>query len=250
MTSPRILSALLSAVLISLSLSSILFTYNLFNYVRAAVSQVPLPVGKAYQEPRDPHSYSYVGDDFPLMLPGVPLGDAVRMTVEESVHYSLRPEDRAAWYAAFPDGVGTVRLGSHHRTFFVSMYHELHCLQQFRDILVEPSPKVAWGHLHHCLNYLRERALCQADLTLEPGDFTKRDFSQDRVGATHICRDWTAVISKVDENWNDWVSVWKEFHNVTQLDTSPDSSRLTAVILEPHAISFFGDRKSPSFRGT
>ncbi|KAJ7039531.1 hypothetical protein C8F04DRAFT_293602 [Mycena alexandri] len=156
-----------------------------------------------------------VADDFPLMLPGVPLGETVKMVVEESIHYSLDADARSAWYAAFPDGVGSVRLGPHHRTFFVSMYHELHCLQQFRDILVEPNPNVAWGHLHHCLNYLRERALCQADLTLEPGDFTTRNFAQERVGATHVCRDWNAVISKVEENWADWVTVWKEFHNVT-----------------------------------
>ncbi|KAJ7678484.1 hypothetical protein B0H17DRAFT_1015454 [Mycena rosella] len=158
---------------------------------------------------------AYIGDDFPPVLPGVPLDETVELVVEESVHYSLSPDAKAAWYAAFPDGVGSVQLGLHHRTFFVSMYHEIHCLQQFRDTLVEPNPSVPWGHLHHCLNYLRERALCQADLTLEPGDFATRNFTKDRVGATHVCRDWNALISKVDENWNDWVSVWKEFHNVT-----------------------------------
>ncbi|KAJ7454746.1 hypothetical protein FB451DRAFT_652612 [Mycena latifolia] len=206
---------ILSGLLVSLSLVSIFFTYTLFDYVRTVAMQVPLPLGKEYQEIRDPNSYSYIGDDFPPMLPGVPLGETVNMVVEESVHYSLSPDAKAAWYAAFPDGVGSVRLGLHHRTFFVSMYHEIHCLQQFRDTLVEPNPRVPWGHLHHCLNYLRERALCQADLTLEPGDFATRNFAQDRVGATHVCRDWDAVISTVDGNWNDWVAVWKEFHNVT-----------------------------------
>jgi hypothetical protein len=58
-------------------------------------------------------------DDFPSMLPGVPLAETVKMVVEESIHYSLSPEARPAWYAAFPDGVGSVRLGLHHRTFFV-----------------------------------------------------------------------------------------------------------------------------------
>ncbi|KAJ7220013.1 hypothetical protein GGX14DRAFT_695140 [Mycena pura] len=205
----------LSLILIALSVASILFTYTLFNYV-VLVAQAPLPPqGKAYRQLRAADSYSYVGDDFPPMLPGVPLDETVKMIVEESIHYSLLPEQKEAWYAAFPDGVGSVRLGLHHRTFFVSMFHELHCLQQFRDTLVEPNPRVAWGHLHHCLNYLRERALCQADLTLEPGDFTTRNFALERVGSTHICRDWDAVISKVENNWDDWVAVWKEFHNVT-----------------------------------
>ncbi|KAJ7352498.1 hypothetical protein DFH08DRAFT_859143 [Mycena albidolilacea] len=205
---------ILSTLLISLSLVSMFFTYTLLDYVRTVTTQASLPQGKAYRKPREAHSYSYVGDDFPSTLPGV-LDRKVKMVVEESIHYSLSPEARPAWYAAFPDGVGSVRLGSHHRAFFVSMYHELHCLQQFRDTLVDPNPRVPWVHLHHCLNYLRERALCQADLTLEPGDFTQRNFAQERVGATHLCRDWTAVISTVEHNWNDWVSVWKEFHNVT-----------------------------------
>ncbi|KAJ6617496.1 hypothetical protein B0H10DRAFT_1304391 [Mycena sp. CBHHK59/15] len=212
---------ILPALLISLSFVSTLFTYTLFNHVVDVAMRMPLPPSKAYIEPRDANSYSYVGDDFPPMLPGVELSETVKMVVEESVHYSLSPaaEAKAEWYTAFPDGVGTVRLGPHHRAFFVSMYHEIHCLQQFRDILVEQdvqysNPKFR-GHLHHCLNYLRERALCQADLTLEPGDFTTRNFAEDRIGATHICRDWTAVIEKVDANWSDWVSVWKEFHNVT-----------------------------------
>jgi hypothetical protein len=85
-------------------------------------------------------------DDFPSTLPGV-LDRKIKMVVEESIHYSLSPEARPAWYAAFPDGVGSVRLGSHHRAFFVyahfciflacsridlryrSMYHEVFALQ-------------------------------------------------------------------------------------------------------------------------
>ncbi|KAF7312206.1 hypothetical protein MIND_00233500 [Mycena indigotica] len=213
---------ILGATLVALSLTSMWFTYTLFNYVQVTLSLVPSnsrpsPSARAYRPQKDEHSYSYIGDDFPPLLPGVALDERIKMVAEESVQYSLLPEARDAWYAAFPDGVGSVRLGLHHRTFFVSMYHELHCLQQFRDTLVDLSPHVAWGHLHHCLNYLRERALCQADLTLEPGDFTTRNFEHDRTGATHVCRDWSAVISKVDDNWSDWVAIWKEFHNVTAL---------------------------------
>ncbi|KAJ7284606.1 hypothetical protein C8J57DRAFT_1217019 [Mycena rebaudengoi] len=209
---------ILGVILISLSLVSTLFTYTLFNYVRHVTlqTQFTLPRARKVHQVLDSNSYSYIGDDFPLMLPGV-LDKTVKMVAEESVHFSLSstPEAKAVWYAAFYDGDGSVNLGPHHRTFFVSMYHEIHCLQQFRDTLAERK-SFAWGHLHHCLNYMRERALCQADMTLEPGDFRARNFAEDRVGATHICRDWNAVISVVDANWNDWVSVWKEFHNVTQ----------------------------------
>nr|GAT49483.1 predicted protein [Mycena chlorophos] len=95
------------------------------------------------------------------------------------------------------------------------MHLQLHCLQTFRDTLVDLNPALSWGHLRHCVNYLRQRALCQADLTLEPGDFTKRDFTYDRTGATHTCGNWNALISKVDDNWNNWVEFWQEFHNIT-----------------------------------
>ena len=45
----------------------------------------------------------------------------------------------------------------------------------------------------HCLNYLRQQALCHLDLTLEPGDFATRDFDVDRVWETHVCYDFEAV---------------------------------------------------------
>ncbi|KAJ7052542.1 hypothetical protein C8F01DRAFT_1170356 [Mycena amicta] len=186
----------LSVVLVTLSLVSLWFTFTLFNYVQATLHARPF--AKAYQKPNDEYSYTYIGDDFPPTLPSVALDERVKLVAEESVHYSLLPETRDAWY--FPDSAGSVRLGTPQRTFFVSMYHELHCLQQFRDTLVDLSAHVAWGDLHRCLNYLRQRALCQADLTLEPGDFTTRNFAQDRTGATHVCHDWNAVVSKVDNN--------------------------------------------------
>nr|GAT60886.1 predicted protein [Mycena chlorophos] len=195
---------MLALVLIALSLMSVSFTVSLFDYVQASLHlQVTLPrpsrAPKTYLPQEDEGFYSYVGDDFPPNLPGVPLDDRVQMVVEESSHYSFLPEAREAWYTAFPDGFGAIRLGHHHRVFYVSMYHELHCLQQFRDTLVDVGPRVDWGHLHHCLNYIRQRALCQADLTLEPGDFTKRDFARDRwrrTGATGLQFGRNSIISR------------------------------------------------------
>lgn len=39
-----------------------------------------------------------------------------------------------------------------------------------------------------------------ADMTLESGDFLHRDFTEDRQGATHICRDWEGVYDVVSSN--------------------------------------------------
>ncbi|KAG0700586.1 hypothetical protein DFH29DRAFT_615412 [Suillus ampliporus] len=75
------------------------------------------------------------------------------------------------------------------------MFHQLHCLRRFREALTGQGS--SQGHTHHCLNYLRQSTLCQADLTLEAGDFTTWDFTQRRVGATHVCRDWGALYDYV-----------------------------------------------------
>lgn len=51
-----------------------------------------------------------------------------------------------------------------------------------------------------------EMVLCHPDLTLEPFDPLERDFEVERVGATHVCRDWTAVLENLDRNWDEWVN--------------------------------------------
>ena len=62
------------------------------------------------------------------------------------------------------------------------------------------------GHIGHCLSYLRQNALCGADLALEPGNFEERDFEIDRVGATHTCKQWTGVYSTMNANHDYWIN--------------------------------------------
>jgi hypothetical protein len=62
--------------------------------------------------------------------------------------------------------------------FFVAMFHQLHCLRLFQAALTGQNDQ---GHAHHCLNYIRQWSLCQADLTLEAGDFTTQDFKRSKV---------------------------------------------------------------------
>jgi len=127
------------------------------------------------------------------------------MVVEESVHYSITaPEAMSEWLYNSPFGTGSVRLGPNNRGFFISMFHELHCLRLTR-IALESAPKPSLiNHSFHCLNYLRQSALCASDTTLEPGDFMQRDFTLDRIGATHVCRDWDAIYQDMRINWVEW----------------------------------------------
>lgn len=149
--------------------------------------------------PRWQKNFTFTGDDFPESL--VPDAGKVRFVVEESVRFALDlPEAKTEWLSTSPPGTGHVALGAENRAFFVAMFHQLHCLRLFQAALTDQNDR---EHTHHCLNYLRQWTLCQADLTLEAGDFTTRDFEQHRVGATHVCRDWGEIYDSVSVNWKE-----------------------------------------------
>lgn len=142
---------------------------------------------------------AFIGDDFPESL--LPDAGKVGFVVEESVRFALDlPEAKIEWLSTSPPGTGKVTLGAENRIFFVAMFHQLHCLTIFHAALAGRNDQ---KHVHHCLNYIRQWSLCQADLTLEAGDFTTRDFEQHRVGATHVCKDWGELYDSVAINWKD-----------------------------------------------
>ncbi|KAL0961077.1 hypothetical protein HGRIS_006060 [Hohenbuehelia grisea] len=133
------------------------------------------------------------------------------MRVEETVHYDQRTTSgQKEWPYTRPQGSGNVRLGSGHQLYIASAFHQMHCIELFSAALIGDK-EVTRGHLQHCLNYMREVALCRPDLTLEPGDFTERNFTTDRVGATHICRDWEAEYEAVASNTLEWVEFKKTY---------------------------------------
>ena len=128
------------------------------------------------------------------------------MTVEESVHYqTLGFAVDNVWLSATSSSYGYLRLGPGSRLFDTTMSHELHCLRVLNLAFTE-----AWsletGHIHHCLNYLRQSILCDCDLTLEPGDFERRDFTTTRMGGNHICRDWSVWYDIMDRNYKAWLN--------------------------------------------
>jgi len=151
--------------------------------------------------------YSYIGHDYPTTLPlsgGTP--GSVLMTVEETVQYPLAGfASDSQWSSLATDSAGYVRLGPRHRIFVVTMFHEMHCLR-ILNLAFDPSNIVGTGHINHCLGYLRQMAMCGSDVTLEPANWEERDFKFDRVGATHVCRDWTKVYAEVETNYQRWNS--------------------------------------------
>ncbi|KAJ7160005.1 hypothetical protein C8R43DRAFT_1086874 [Mycena crocata] len=144
--------------------------------------------------------------DYPELWEGTSLQE-VAMTVEETRSYPIDggPDALEIWATTSSKGYGYVRLGSEQRVFAVSMFHELHCVRLMRAALAGRYDTYARGHMHHCLNYLRQMILCSPNLTLEPSDVLSRDFELDRVGATHVCMDWSALYSEAADNWYNWL---------------------------------------------
>ena len=94
------------------------------------------------------------------------------------------------------------------------MYHQMHCANAFRRGIEEykGSKKLSDMrklHLTHCLSYLRQAVLCNADTALEltslrhtvKGETVHAAYG---TGATHECRDWTEVHDWVAHNHLEW----------------------------------------------
>ncbi|KAF9553338.1 hypothetical protein CPC08DRAFT_612096, partial [Agrocybe pediades] len=127
------------------------------------------------------------------------------------------PEGRKAWKASYPPGGGSVRLGHANRAVFLSMYHQLHCVETFAKVLFQPKSESKTkyeretksqtrAHLQHCLNFLREIALCRPDLTLERGDVFAdiSDSTKSGRSSTRVCRDAGPIREAVSENYKNW----------------------------------------------
>ena len=146
---------------------------------------------------------AYVGNDFPTTLP-ITL-EVVEMSFYDSVRYSVHGNDsQQEWVSTDPRSQGFVRLGPEARAFSVSMFHQLHCLMAINRALLgtQEESQEAYGHVQHCLQYLRQFFMCAADTTLEPGDFLQLPFGRNKEGVLfdRECKDWSAVYSFADEN--------------------------------------------------
>ncbi|TFK51056.1 hypothetical protein OE88DRAFT_208120 [Heliocybe sulcata] len=159
----------------------------------------------------DMTKYSFEGEDVPLTLAlDLPL---VAMEVQESVHYSItNPETADEWLYNSPPGTGGFRFGERHRGFFSTFFHQLHCYRILRNDFVSGVQNRI--HTQHCFNFLRLSILCQADLTLERGDFATRDFEADRVSEVHVCQDWEKLYDAVGHDWLSWLHYAKA-NNIT-----------------------------------
>ncbi|KAJ7938689.1 hypothetical protein B0H13DRAFT_1584863, partial [Mycena leptocephala] len=62
-------------------------------------------------------------------------------------------------------------------------------------------PEATLHHLTHCFTYLRQTLLCEANGSLEEGDFVETDYSQTNyVGDSTACHDWEKIHARLGDN--------------------------------------------------
>ncbi|GAW16738.1 hypothetical protein ANO14919_061750 [Xylariales sp. No.14919] len=120
-------------------------------------------------------------------------------------------ETSPLWKSLFPIGDGLVTLpdewsaaqrlpasmkrykNSNDSIYFVAAYHQLHCLAIIRSVVYHlkdgVKPGVPFMHVTHCLDSLRQSAMCHADDTL----LYTEDSHTYGDGQPRMCRDWNAL---------------------------------------------------------
>ncbi|KLO18219.1 hypothetical protein SCHPADRAFT_125502 [Schizopora paradoxa] len=153
-------------------------------------------------------TYTYMSRDYPKFLPlELPKTLLATDDFEEYQVYGEAAVDD--WSMQVPRNNGAVRLGDNHRALIVATGHELHCLYRMISAMNYPDiPASAPEHSLHCLDYLRQSILCNADLTLERFDPLERVISQPKLGTVHVCRDWTVLFKSLEENFEEWIDFY------------------------------------------
>jgi Mycotoxin biosynthesis protein UstYa len=132
----------------------------------------------------------------------------VEMIFHESSRFSLSDNDSQINWGTLVDsdyGTGFHHLGPYQFRFISGAYHSLHCAYNMQRALDKPQHLEHPDHHYaHCLMYLQQIFLCDADLTLEDGDFMARNFTTDRIGQTRRCRDWETAAMWLRENFKEW----------------------------------------------
>ncbi|KAI2642061.1 hypothetical protein GGS21DRAFT_288435 [Xylaria nigripes] len=137
--------------------------------------------------------------------------------IDHTFHYrhqfGMRPgnESQKYWDLVFPRGRGFIQ----HPVISpephgLTVYHQLHCLDAIRHGYwaardgKEPEPKAEPGHVRHCIDYLRQSIMCNADTNLEPIDDNLGGVTG--FGFSRKCRDIVRVMG--------WADKWRT-HNQT-----------------------------------
>ncbi|KAL6702402.1 hypothetical protein ACN47E_002195 [Coniothyrium glycines] len=167
---------------------------------------------------RGKREYTYLSGDRPRELP-IKVRTIQAVFQDDPSHYALEGIPAwAEWNAIRPPGSGYAFLGEEHFAFGVSMWHQIHCLNHIRTMLIHGDD--GSNHTEHCFHYLRQGILCAADTTIEPGGVAMRkengEASHPVVRAVHTCRDWRQVHDWLESEHENWTPEMSErLHEVS-----------------------------------
>ncbi|KGO49653.1 Protein of unknown function DUF3328 [Penicillium expansum] len=157
---------------------------------------------------RETRGYTYLAGDRPREIP-LKVRTIQAAFHDDPSHYGMEGiVATAEWNAIRPPGKGYVFLGEEHFAFGVSMWHQMHCLNHIRAVLVNGDD--GSDHTAHCFHYLRQGILCAADTTLESGGTSMKLANGDQVatggGTVHTCRDWRQVHDWMESQHDEWTA--------------------------------------------
>ncbi|ATY66303.1 hypothetical protein A9K55_001989 [Cordyceps militaris] len=155
---------------------------------------------------RGTRQYTYLAGDRPRELP-LKVRTIQAAFHDDPSHYGMEGiKATAEWNALRPPGKGFVFLGEERLAFDVSMWHQMHCLNHIRAVLVNGDD--GSDHTEHCFHYLRQGILCAADTTLESGGTSMKLANGEEVatgvGTVHTCRDWRQIYDWMESQHKEW----------------------------------------------
>jgi hypothetical protein len=138
--------------------------------------------------------------------------------------WEYSPQSHDLWAALVPNsglvliekpdqyglGPGLQTSAKNAQVYGITVTHQYHCLKAIResfyslvtrnktymddfvastDFSIDPSAKV--DHIFHCIDYLRQTVLCNADTTVE-GQSHSEPMQIDGYGPLHQCRNWVS----------------------------------------------------------
>ncbi|KAJ0118621.1 hypothetical protein J7T55_012873 [Diaporthe amygdali] len=120
----------------------------------------------------------------------------------------LDPKVQTKWETLYPAGAGFGPGGLVYNS--TSVTHQLHCVyimgKIFSAVLTNspdlPEPDDYEAHFLHCIDYMRQAAMCAGDLAVEPRgeDGQPGPVNLDNAfNGRHVCKDYTQVKSYLEE---------------------------------------------------
>lgn len=158
---------------------------------------------------------AYEGDDYPQQWPG-PSQEFLKrkhwIPSESSDRFSFRPEladeSEFNWNALVPHD-GIIYLGEQKRPFSISMFHQLRCLNILRRDIVHRWKSNYTTQIPqlttHCINYLRQMALCRSDLFLDKVAFEADTMFIPEIESQIQCLDVSLVYDALETNHQEFV---------------------------------------------